>query len=587
MKTIPHPPSRGQSCSAESLGMSAEKKLRVVVISPSKRLGNLIQQGLGRFQVEFVTFTRVNEGLKQILRNPPHVVLIEDQLGAAYTCAAALKQRVPNTGVVMISRSMTRQKVILSARAGVTRIVVRPFALTTLLDQIRAACNMAGNNGGQLVPTSMEVIDLLDQAPDGQAVLDQLRRIESLQAVPHVMQRVMGVTEDGTSGASELEQVVHGDPNIAAVVLKRANSSYYSGVNKITRVRDAITRIGFNNVRCIVMALSLMNLQGRESKQVGFDREEFWKASLATAVLAREFARHFGLPNTEEAFIIGLLADFGCMVLDEHMPQLLERSICLAHEELLPLGEAEQRVLGITHAQVGAFVLNRWRFPENVINILGGQQASNSSSPLSIPDKMLRTAVWLARWTVAGLGLGDKSEVVVDYAPTSLTQGFDIAGLINNVFLARAIEEVNRMLDFFQVEIDWPCSLEQDLPRIYIYEAEQPPISPLELIVRRLGAQPVRLDSLAALEQLEPGATAIVAMGAAKPLANAVEGKSWGEQSWLFVLPRGEIPRDDSLKQQFGLPVGACRYAEYPIVIAEVMSAMAQLQAASEEQADG
>jgi len=559
--------------------LSDKETLRVAIISLSKRLGIVIQQGLSRFQVEFQTYNRVDQGLKLILSAPPHVVLIEDNMQSAYAGAAAIHQRLPQTGVIMISRVMTREKVMQAAKAGVTRVIVRPFALTTLLGQIRDACNVAGNDGGLLVPTAEAVIDLLRDVPDGKEVLAQLRRIESLQAVPHVVHRVMAITSDEGSGANELERVVQGDANIAAIVLKRANSSHYAAVNKITRVRDAITRIGFDNVRGIVMALSLMNLTGRESKQVGFDREEFWKASLATAVLAREFAAHFGVPKVEEAFIIGLLADFGCMVLDEHMPLRLEKSICLAQQELLPLGLAEQRVMGITHAQVGAFILNRWRFPGNLINILGGQQADKSTSELTIPDRMLRTAVWLARWTVTGLGLGDKAEVVLHQAPRSLTRGLSIADLLTNDFLSRVIDEVNKILEFFEVQIDWPGHVSQDQPPIYIYQEEQPQISPLELVVRRLGAQPVRLEELQELEQLESGVTAIVSMESPKDLKQAAEGKNWGEKDWLFVLPRGGIPVDDSVKQRVGLPTGVCSYAEFPLVLSDLVSSLAKLEA--------
>ncbi|MBN4049932.1 HDOD domain-containing protein [bacterium AH-315-M10] len=559
--------------------MKQKETLRLVVVSLSKRLGNVIQQGLSRFQVQLTNFTRVDKSLGHMLRNPPHVVLIEDQLRSAYNCAAAIRQRLPQTGVILISRSMTRNKVLLAAQAGVTHIVVRPFALTTLLSRISSACNSAGNDGGNLVPTAEEVIDLLREAPDGQAVLDQLKRIETLQAVPHVVQRVLAITGDDSSGASEMERVVQGDPNITAIVLKRANSTYYSGVKKITRVRDAITRIGFNNVRNIVLALSVMKMNDRESNQVGFDREEFWKASLATAIVSREFANHLGLPRKEEAFVIGLLADFGGMVLDEHMPEKLEQSICLAHQELLSLGEAQKRVLGITHAQVGAFVLNRWGFPETMINILGGQQAAEAASPLSAPDKMLRTAIWMARWTVAGLGIGDKSEVILDHAPKEMTMGFNIAGLINDDFIQRLLDEVNEMLAFFKVEVKWPGKLEPGAPSIYIYESVQPTISPLELIVRRLGAQPVRVRELDELDNLDFGTTAIVSLSDCEELKHATKSRDWEDLPWMFVLPRGRAPHDDSLKQSLGLPVGDCRYAEHPLMIADVVTTLAGLEA--------
>jgi HD-like signal output (HDOD) protein len=411
-----------------------------------------------------------------------------------------------------------------------------------------------------------------------------LQRIETLKAVPHVVERVLAITNDESSGAGEMEQVVRGDPNIAAVVLKRANSTYYSAIQKITRVRDAVTRIGFNDVRNIVLALSVMNLHGRESNQVSFDREEFWKASLGTAILAREFAAHLGLPTTEEAFLIGLLADFGCMVLDEYLPDKLEQSICLAHKEMIPLKEAEKRVLGITHAQIGGFVLDRWGFPERVINVISGQHSAQSTRSLSVPDRMLATAVWLGRWSVQGLGIGDKSESVYNYAPPTLLQGLEISSLLTNEFLTDTVEEISSMLEFFKVKVTWPYVFEEDSPEIYIHEVNPPVISPLELTVRRVSSTPVRISKIAKLDELPANSVAIIALGRADTLKEACEGKNWGERPWLFVLPRGQIPKDNSLKERDGLPVGRCDYAEFPFVMTELTCAISRLQASNLQQ---
>jgi len=63
--------------------LSDKETLRVAIISLSKRLGIVIQQGLSRFQVEFQTYNRVDQGRKLLLSAPPHGVLIEDNMQSA------------------------------------------------------------------------------------------------------------------------------------------------------------------------------------------------------------------------------------------------------------------------------------------------------------------------------------------------------------------------------------------------------------------------------------------------------------------------------------------------------------------------
>ncbi len=560
--------------------------LRLVIISLSRGMGRMIQNGLASFDVEVRTYTRIEQALKDILSDPPHAVLVDDALRAAFNIAAAVRQKLPTIGLVLLARGMTRDKVLNAAQSGINRVVVRPFAMTTLLDQTMVACQMAGNDGAKLVPASEEVIDRLLEAPDGKAVLDQLKRVETLEAVPHVIERVLSLAQNPDSGATEMERVVKGDSSIAAMVLKRANSSYYSTVHKITRVRDAITRIGFSNVRNMVLGLFIMELASGSQGQGSLDMEEFWKASLATAILSREYAKHFDVPEMADAFVIGLLADFGCIVLDEHLPEKLEQAISLSHRERISLFQAERRILGVTHAQVGGLILNRWGLPIRVVQVVGTQSTPLDTSRLSPEDKQMSSAVWLACWTVQGLGLGNRAELLFGYPPSDMLRDQDIGGLITDQFIADLVQEINEMLQLFHAELGWPCQDGTQQTTIHYYESSQPSFSPLELIIRRIGAQPVRLDSVEALEELPPDSTTIVSLGGLEELQSVCRGTNWGDRFWLFVLPRGQVPPDNGSKLEAGIPHGNCRYDEYPFIIDDLTIALAQLGAGIVEPTD-
>ena len=110
------------------------KNLELAVFSISKRLGLLIRQALARFEVQVLTHTSVDKGIEAVLNDPVHVVLIDGQLKDALRVASSIVERADATGIVLISACVTRAQLIEAFQAGVTRILVRPFSLTTLLN---------------------------------------------------------------------------------------------------------------------------------------------------------------------------------------------------------------------------------------------------------------------------------------------------------------------------------------------------------------------------------------------------------------------------------------------------------------------
>lgn len=155
------------------------------------------------------------------------------------------------------------------------------------------------------------------------------------------------------------------DQSFSSRLLKVANSPYYRASNTIADITDAITRIGFTTVQALVFAISLKDLR-RPLNKVDF---ELWEHSLAVSVASGLIARDAGL-SAGEPFVYGLLHDIGKVVINLSMKKEFAEVIQMSAQQDIPFYQAEQKVLGFDHGDMGKYVAEQWRLPANLAFVI-------------------------------------------------------------------------------------------------------------------------------------------------------------------------------------------------------------------------
>ena len=197
-------------------------------------------------------------------------------------------------------------------------------------------------------------------------LLDALKRSAAVPSMPQVATRFLEIMQKPDFDYKELISVLSTDPGTASEILRLTNSSLFGVVRQITSLDQAMAMLGVRRLRSIVLGRYAVETMNACKSRV-IDTSYYWRRSVATAVLASRFAEIDTPRQRDEAFIAGLLADVGVMVLDAAMP---DRYRPLA-EQYRPLGKdqitvAEKTLLGVTHAEVSAAVLEHWQLPELV-----------------------------------------------------------------------------------------------------------------------------------------------------------------------------------------------------------------------------
>ncbi len=195
------------------------------------------------------------------------------------------------------------------------------------------------------------------------ALATQIRDISTL---PHIAIQVINIVNDPRSSAADLKAVVESDPALAARVLRAVNSAAYGLKYEVTTILNAISLLGFHEVKNLVLAASVVNLFQQDVRIGPYTRQGLWRHLVSVAIAARMVAARAGSVRFEEAFLGGLLHDLGLILLDQHF----HRSFAKILGHLQPgtsLCEVERHRLGFDHAELGARVAETWGFPGAIV----------------------------------------------------------------------------------------------------------------------------------------------------------------------------------------------------------------------------
>ena len=194
-----------------------------------------------------------------------------------------------------------------------------------------------------------------------------LESIEKLPPFPAVIHRLLQIMGDQKSSAQDIVEIIQYDQSITANVLMICNSAYFGLRHPVYSVRDALVRIGFNQLMEIILSRGGAYLFGRSYPGYDLAAGELWRHSVACAVLSQIIADRLGFKTSPMEFTAALLHDIGKVVLNEFMKDHLKEVRRLVQENQVSFLEAEKQILGIEHADLGGRVSEHWKFPGKII----------------------------------------------------------------------------------------------------------------------------------------------------------------------------------------------------------------------------
>ncbi|HHX38846.1 MAG TPA: HDOD domain-containing protein [Armatimonadetes bacterium] len=233
-------------------------------------------------------------------------------------------------------------------------------------------------------------------------VKQHVMELRGLPSLPEVVARVLQVVDNPRSSAADFGRAISLDPALTARILRLANSAFYGYTGRIGTAVQAVTILGFAQVRSLVLTVSVLDLFWHSGKKPALPHYDYWRHCIACAVAARALARRTRICPPEEAFVAGLLHDLGKMVLAMVIPEAYHQVVLQAEAEGRVLVEVEQECLGLTHPMVGGWVTEKWRLPV----ALNQAVERHHEWMAEMPGAGLARCVFLANRVVGGREFG-------------------------------------------------------------------------------------------------------------------------------------------------------------------------------------
>jgi putative nucleotidyltransferase with HDIG domain len=256
-----------------------------------------------------------------------------------------------------------------------------------------------------------------------------LDRVKDLPVMPEVAAKVMQLKEGGREVSfRELEGMIKVDPGLTAKILKIANSALYARQREVTNLQTAITLLGFQNIRSLIMLLTASRMFPRMASS-SF-QPAFWRHSIVSAFLSRSLAQRCakGSP-AEEAFIAGLLHDIGQAVLFNADPEQYGQALEAEKLGAIELEGIEEQMFGVTHRQIGGALLRRWNFPALYSDAAEEHETLNITSPHKTLIILVSVACLLSEVIAAGSLTALRAGLLSRLLPYTCVDGADPAEL--------------------------------------------------------------------------------------------------------------------------------------------------------------
>lgn len=192
-----------------------------------------------------------------------------------------------------------------------------------------------------------------------------------LPTLPEVALKVRDTLEDEDSSLIDVAKIINSDAALAARMIQVSNSPLLRAANPIETVESAVTRMGSNMVRNLVTSMVMEQMFQATSDVTDKRLRKIWEHSTEVAAIAHALASQFTKLQPDQAMLAGLVHDIGALPIlsrAEDYPDLLD------DEETL------DRIINTVHSTIGAEILRKWNFPEELVAVAEDHEDLNHQS---------------------------------------------------------------------------------------------------------------------------------------------------------------------------------------------------------------
>ncbi len=336
---------------------------RILFVDDEPRILEGLQNLLRRQRRKWdMVFALGGEHALEELKKAPFDVIVTDMRMPGIDGAALLRevQQTHKNTVRIVLSGYTELEAALRVVPVAHQFLTKPCSPEVLENVVERACT-------------------LQALVSNEVLLQTIGKIEKLPPLPRMYSALTTALSDPDTGAEEVSKILGQDIAMCAKMLQLVNSSFFASAMKITNIQFAVVRLGFQTIKNLALSLELFH-SDIVSRVEGFSVETLQKEALMTAHIAKSLFKE--KRQSDDAFMAAMLHDIGTLIMATEIPDELEQAIQVSKEEHIPQHEAEQKVIGVTHAEVGAYLLGVWGLPYPIV-----EAVANHHTPGRVPSQ--------------------------------------------------------------------------------------------------------------------------------------------------------------------------------------------------------
>ncbi len=215
---------------------------------------------------------------------------------------------------------------------------------------------------------------IVNTSARNEALQSRVRRISILPTIPVIAQDILKMTDNDTTSLSSLVRVVEKDPAISLRIISVANSAFFGFGAPAESLMEAVSRIGFDQVKNLALGVSLMTLFNDGKNNDALSYEKIFSHCISVGLTARFLLMKLNLNlkdskkiESDVLLMNGILHDIGYLILNRYFPE--EFNQVLKHvSNGTPVLSAEASVFEFDHCDIGSWLAQEWNLPDSIVH---------------------------------------------------------------------------------------------------------------------------------------------------------------------------------------------------------------------------
>ena len=319
----------------------------------------LLRKQRHQWRMAFVTS---GEAALRELEQSPYDVMVSDmrmpQMDGA-TLLSRVQEDYPHVVRIVLS-GQTEQDVSGRMVHVAHQFLAKPCDGRELLETLERACLLQ---------------DLL-QHPRLRQVVGKMGQ---LPVKPSIYTRLNQVLASPRSSMADAAAVIEQDMGTSAKILQMVNSAFFGLPQRVGDIKSAVTYLGLEMVKMVALSVEMRRSQTAVVSCPGFSLEALQAHGMLSGRIARRLLQS-DRTEAQDAFSAAMLADAGVLVIMSRLPELFRSMLDEARRSSRTLAEVELELMGLTHAEIGAYLLGLWGLPYTLV-----EAVAHHRSPIRVP----------------------------------------------------------------------------------------------------------------------------------------------------------------------------------------------------------